>query len=64
MSTFDIISILLILFGGNYAFHKVRQLKLQVKKLEIMLFFYIEYYYGKEREKRKEETETGETEKG
>lgn len=63
MSTFDVLAVLLIVFGGNYAFHKVRQLKLQVKKLEMMLFFYIEYY-GKERQERKEETETRETEKG
>lgn len=64
MSTFDILAILLIVFGGNYAFHKVKQLKLQVKKLETMLFFYIEYY-GKERqEEREKENETRETKKG
>jgi hypothetical protein len=63
VSTFDFLALLLIVFGGNYAYHRVRQLKLQVKKLETILFFYIEYY-GKERQERKEETETGETEKG
>jgi hypothetical protein len=64
VSTFDILSLLLIVFGGNYAYHKVKQLKLQVKKLETMLFFYIEYY-GKERQEEGEkESETGETQKG
>jgi hypothetical protein len=64
VSTFDILSLLLIVFGGNYAYHKVKQLKLQVKKLETMLFFYIEYY-GKERQEEGEkESKTGETEKG
>ena len=60
MSAFWVVSALLLVFFGHYAFHKIRQLKLKVKKLEFELFLTHEFY-GKERQE--ERLKAAETEK-
>jgi len=60
MSAFWVVAALLLVFVGHYAFHKIKQLKLQVKKLEIELYFYIEFY-GKERQAERHKEAENET---
>jgi hypothetical protein len=62
MSAFWVVAIILLIFVGHYVFHKIKQLKIQVKKLEIELYFYIDYY-GKERQAEREREKTAQTEK-